>query len=386
MSETKEEKRKRKEEKKLAKAKKAEAKAEKKSKDVVEETNESVDDQNTEINEDNEKRKDLEEIEIDLKGDIPLNKKQQRLLKKGKLNLQKLKAKHPNPIAEGEESDKPEKGKYGVWVGNLSFDTIKDDIVNLITARTTVTEDNIKRINIPKGKNDKIKGFCYIDFENEEQVEEVVKLSETNLNGRNLLIKNSKSFEGRPDAPKPTGLINISKNPPSRILFVGNLSFDTSEELLREHFSHCGEIVRVRMATFEDTGKCKGFAFLDFKDETGPTNALTSKTTKFFINRPLRMEFGEDRSKRQPKRRFNDEDGEARTPREDRGPREDRPPREGMDSRPERSEPRPERKIARERFREDKPAKRLKSSIALASAQRASAAIVPSAGKKTTFD
>lgn len=378
MSETKEEKRKRKEEKKLAKAKKAEKKA----KEPKEETNETVEEETNEKTEEVEKRKDLEEIEIDLKGDIPLNKKQQRLLKKGKLNLQKLKAKHPLPVAEGETSDKPEKGKFGVWIGNLSFDTIKDDIVNLITARTNVTEDNIKRINIPKGKNDKIKGFCYIDFENDEQVEEVVKLSETNLNGRNLLIKNSKSFEGRPDAPKPTGLINISKNPPSRILFVGNLSFDTSEELLREHFSHCGEIVRVRMATFEDTGKCKGFAFLDFKDETGPTNALTSKTTKFFINRPLRMEFGEDRSKRQPKRRFNDEEGEIRTPREDRPPREERTPRE---DRPERSE-RPERKVARERFREDKPAKRLKSSIALASAQRASAAIVPSAGKKTTFD
>ena len=55
------------------------------------------------------------------------------------------------------------------------------------------------------------------------------------------------------------------------------------------------------MATFQDTGKCKGFAFIDFKDEEGATTALKSKLTKMLINRKLRMEYGEDRSKRRPK-------------------------------------------------------------------------------------
>ena len=44
------------------------------------------------------------------------------------------------------------------------------------------------------------------------------------------------------------------------------------------------------------------FAFIDFKDEEGATTALKSKLTKMLINRKLRMEYGEDRSKRRPKR------------------------------------------------------------------------------------
>ena len=55
------------------------------------------------------------------------------------------------------------------------------------------------------------------------------------------------------------------------------------------------------MATFQDTGKCKGFAFIDFKDEEGATTALKSKLTKMLINRKLRMEYGEDRSKEDQK-------------------------------------------------------------------------------------
>lgn len=343
-----------------------------------------------------EKRKELEEIEISLQGDIPLNRKQQRLLKKGKLNLDRLKARNPNPRPENEE--KPaEKGQHGVWIGNLAFDTTKDDIIRFIKAKTDITDEDITRFNLPK-KLDKIKGFCYVDFKTDGHMTQVVALSESVLNGRKLLIKNANSFEGRPEK-KESGLVNVSKNPPSRILFVGNLSFDTTEELLSEHFSPCGEIVKIRMATFEDSGKCKGFAFVDFKDDKGPTTALTTNIFKTMINRPLRMEYGEDRSKRNPKRKQNEEEG--RSVARERGVH---PERAGqMESGPSQesfghhgpSDRSFSRESSGQSFRQERPEKRQKrevhdkrnkSSVALANAQRASAAIVPSSGKKVTFD
>lgn len=334
-----------------------------------------------------QKRKDLEEIEINLAGDVPLNKRQQRLLKKGKLNLDKIKSKNPTPKTVEEEAEeakkiaeKAERSKFGVWIGNLSFDTTREDLIRFIKSKTDVTEDDIIRFNLPK-KQDKIKGFCYIDFKTEDQMVQVIGLSESILNGRKLLIKNANSFEGRPEVQNTNGdnkLINLSKNPPSRILFVGNLSFDITEDILEEHFRHCGEIVRIRMATFEDTGKCKGFAFIDFKDESGPTTALTSKLTKKLINRPVRMEYGEDRSKRTPKRILEQQliARERHTELSSEPQQEERPQFQEREFRPKR--PRTDDK--------PRPEKRQKSSVALASAQRASAAIVPSAGKKITFD
>lgn len=366
---------------------------------------------------DEETKKELEELEIDLKAGVPLSKKQQRLLKKGKLDLDKLAKKNPAPKPiltkeeEEEEAKTLKKSPYGVWIGNLTFDTTKEDIVNLILAKTenyipndesTKDDDLIKveniditRINLPK-KGNKIKGFAYLDLPSNKHVQTVVAISESNLNGRKLLIKNSTSFEGRPEADKATPN-TLSKNPPSRILFVGNLSFDTTEDNLEEHFRHCGDIVRIRMATFEDSGKCKGFAFIDFKDEQGPTTALKSKLAKTLINRPLRLEFGEDRSKRTPNQRRNTEevvegevnDNDRPTQARERPVRSEgfeRSERSERPERPERSQAPAPRKRTYNDHNQQSDGKRMKSSIALATAQRASAAIVPSSGKKTTFD
>ena len=346
---------------------------------------------------------------------VPLSKKQKRLLRRGKITIEELNKKFnidpssieeykkesdgkatTEEVAETSENDdskskvKKEK-KFGVWVGNLSFDTSKEDLIRFIVAKTKdlegeskVEEDSIIRVNLPLAQNDgkkiRNKGFAYMDFKNKEQMNAVIGLSESQLNGRNMLIKNSSSYEGRPDK---NDLIAMSKNPPSRILFVGNLSFDTTDELLRKHFQHCGEIVKVRMATFQDSGKCKGFAFIDFKDEKGPTEALTDKSCRKIAGRPLRMEFGEDRSKRQVKRRENSSqydnnrkpfDISNATPASAPTPASTAPIRE---RRPKTSRPQ------KPSFTDSN--NRLKSSIALASAQRASAAIVPSQGKKTTF-
>lgn len=331
-----------------------------------------------------------EELEIDLNASVPLSRKKQRLLKKGKLDLDKIAKKNPPPkpiTEEGAEPEKtPKKSPFGVWIGNLSFDTTKEDIVWYIIAKTqahepetelvSVEEADISRVNLPK-KADKIKGFCYVDLPSENHVKSVVALSEGLLNGRRLLIKSSTSFEGRPEAHAASK--SLLKNPPLRILFVGNLSFDVTEDLLEEHFRHCGEIARIRMGTFQDTGKCKGWAFVDFKEEEGATTALKSKLAKTMINRPLRLEYGEDRSKRNPMRRnmaVEQTDSAAESA-----------PSETVKEAPvykERQAPRVAKRPAPQSS--DFKQKRLKSSVALATAQRASAAIVPSQGKKVKFD
>ncbi|KAI3405693.2 OCA5 [Candida oxycetoniae] len=293
-----------------------------------------------------------------LNASVPLSKKQKRLVKKGKLEV-----KEPKPKPERETV---EKSKYGVWIGNLSFDTSKEDLIRFVTAKSSVKEEEITRVNIPK-KGSQIKGFAYVDVQNEDQVNKLIELSESNLNGRNLLIKSATSFEGRPEKTGDTG------NPPSRILFVGNLSFDVTEDNLNEHFRHCGDISKIRMATFQDTGKCKGFAFIDFKNEEGAIAAMNSKLTKMMLNRKLRLEYGEDRSKRRPKSHMREplevsETVEEEVPIRDKELAEVRKPYV--------------KHVHRERTNEKRP----KSSVALASAQRASAAIVPSCGKKITFD
>ncbi|KAG5459416.1 MAG: hypothetical protein BJ554DRAFT_182 [Olpidium bornovanus] len=96
-----------------------------------------------------------------------------------------------------------------------------------------------------------------------------ISLSERELGGRKLLIKDAKSFEGRPSLQAATpssasgasgGGGSIGKRKVSTTLFIGNLSFGTTEDSVHRYFAKCEGLRKVRMPTFEDSGNCKGCA------------------------------------------------------------------------------------------------------------------------------
>ena len=49
-------------------------------------------------------------------------------------------------------------------------------------------------------------------------------------------------------------------------LYVGNLPFNVTEEELKEHFSTIGPLSHLSIPTDRETGKQRGFAFVEFKD------------------------------------------------------------------------------------------------------------------------
>jgi RNA recognition motif-containing protein len=138
--------------------------------------------------------------------------------------------------------------------------------------------------------------------------------------GRRVLIKSSRDFEGRPEKSQSTGI--GSKMAPSKRVFLGNLDFDVTKEDLESHFEVCGPIAKVQIATFEDSGKCKGYAWIDFEDiaaaaaavrgwvESAAANKASGRTKKpkrrVWVNkirgRKLRAEFAEDKTTRYNKR------------------------------------------------------------------------------------
>lgn len=51
-------------------------------------------------------------------------------------------------------------------------------------------------------------------------------------------------------------------------LYVGNLSFKTTEADLRDTFERYGTVTDIHLATDRDTGRPRGFAFVTFSNET----------------------------------------------------------------------------------------------------------------------
>ena len=57
-------------------------------------------------------------------------------------------------------------------------------------------------------------------------------------------------------------------------LYVGNLSYDTTETQLREAFAAVGEVESVSLITDRDTGRSKGFAFVEMPNEADAKSAI----------------------------------------------------------------------------------------------------------------
>jgi RNA recognition motif-containing protein len=70
-------------------------------------------------------------------------------------------------------------------------------------------------------------------------------------------------------------------------LFVGNLPYDATEEEIRQHFSTVGNLSYVSIPLDRETGKKRGFAFVEFADEQQAQAAIRQFNNQPFKGRPL---------------------------------------------------------------------------------------------------
>ena len=70
-------------------------------------------------------------------------------------------------------------------------------------------------------------------------------------------------------------------------LYVGNISYKTTEDELRELFSKCGEVESVKIITDAYTGQAKGFAFVEMASEQDAQKAIAELNGTMSADRTL---------------------------------------------------------------------------------------------------
>lgn len=81
----------------------------------------------------------------------------------------------------------------------------------------------------------------------------------------------------------------------SRKLFVGGLSWNTTDESLREAFSRFGEVVESKVVTDRETGRSRGFGFVSFRDEASGVSAQQAMDGASLDGRSIRVNPAEDK-------------------------------------------------------------------------------------------
>jgi len=83
-------------------------------------------------------------------------------------------------------------------------------------------------------------------------------------------------------------------------LFVGNMSFQTTESDLRARFEPYGQVTRVHIGKDRETGRSRGFAFVEMANDDEAAKAMAELNGKEFGGRTLKVNEATPKGERPP--------------------------------------------------------------------------------------
>lgn len=139
--------------------------------------------------------------------------------------------------------------KTRIYVGNLSFDTVEDTIRDVFGKYGDVIS-----IFFPPNREGGNLGFAILTMKTEDAEKAIEELNDTDLDGRSIAVN-----EAIPQGSKGRTLTTK--------IYVGNLDFDTTEDILRDAFAQYGEVKDCFLPEDKDFGGSRGFGFVTMDNE-----------------------------------------------------------------------------------------------------------------------
>jgi RNA recognition motif-containing protein len=72
-------------------------------------------------------------------------------------------------------------------------------------------------------------------------------------------------------------------------LYVGNLPFNTTEDELKSIFEECGKVISAKIITDRETGRSKGFAFVEMNTPEEAIEAINRFNGALYKERPIKV-------------------------------------------------------------------------------------------------
>lgn len=178
-----------------------------------------------------------------------------------------------------------------IFVGRLSWNVDNDWL-----AQEFAECGEIESAHVQMDRNTgRSRGFGYVHFKTVDAVEKAIALNGKEIDGRAVNIDKSNPRDKKTSTEKRAQAFGDTSSPPSAVLFVGNLSFGVNEDALWETFGEHGDVKSVRVPTDRDTGKPKGFAYVEFS-EVGVAKQAHAALQGFELDgRSIRLDFSQPR-------------------------------------------------------------------------------------------
>ncbi|KAK5003662.1 hypothetical protein LTR28_009889 [Elasticomyces elasticus] len=216
----------------------------------------------------------------------------------------KRKAEEPAPApakktkTETNNSDEPPtRPSSNLYVGGISWNVDEDWLKREFEAYGAVKSARI----ITDRNTGKSKGFGYVEFEEVEHAKAALDaLNGSMLDGRSLKCDFSQPREERPyNKDQVQGRAqkfgDRQLGEAQSQLFIGNISFDATPDMITETFQEYGSIKGVRLPTDQETGAPKGFGYVEFETVEEATAALEALNGADIAGRNIRLDYATPR-------------------------------------------------------------------------------------------
>jgi nucleolin len=184
-------------------------------------------------------------------------------------------------------------GNTKVRLGNLAFDL--DGQIDEVKKQFADC-GKIKNVEMITRKDGRFAGVAIIEFEDTDAAASALEKHDQDFYGRKMNLSYSTEESGGGGRPQRGGGFN---RPPSEkpegctTCFIGNLSYDITEDQVYEFFSDCGNIKQVRWPQ----GDFTGIGWVEFYDTNGPDMAI-AKAGQELLGRSIRVDFAAPRKPR----------------------------------------------------------------------------------------
>lgn len=87
-------------------------------------------------------------------------------------------------------------------------------------------------------------------------------------------------------------------------MYVSNLSFQVQEENLRELFESFGEVKSAKIITDRETGRSRGFGFVEMNSDDAANDAMTALNGREFEGRSISVSVAREKESRPQRSRW----------------------------------------------------------------------------------
>jgi len=85
-------------------------------------------------------------------------------------------------------------------------------------------------------------------------------------------------------------------------IYVGNLALEATEQIIRDEFSKFGAVSEVNLVTDRETGRSRGFCFVEMPNEPEAREAITSMNLQRIAGRAVTVNEARPRAERSDRR------------------------------------------------------------------------------------